>query len=90
MLKNMYQQGKSCVKTCNTFSDFFFTTIWLRQGEVISPILVSLFLDDIGEHLKNNLTSNIIISDVVVNVIGFADHTVILGESPSDLPTRFT
>ena len=34
----MYEKVKSCVKSCNNFSDFFEYSVGLRQGEVISPI----------------------------------------------------
>ena len=47
ILKSMYDKVKSCVRHCNNFSDFFECSVGLRQGEVVSPVLVSLFLDDL-------------------------------------------
>ena len=54
----MYSNVKSCV-TLNEFnSDFFITSIGLMQGEVLSPILFSLYVNDFeSEFLKSNCKS---------------------------------
>ena len=69
ILKNMYSQVKSCVKQCNSFSDLFTCSVGLRQGEVVSPVLVSLFLDDLDSYLRANSTSSICIKDIVFTVL---------------------
>ena len=55
IIKDMYNEVKSCVKHCNSFSDYFNYSIGLRQGEIMSPILVSLFLEDLELFYKINL-----------------------------------
>ena len=57
----------------------------LRQGEVISPILVSLFLEDIELYLQDNIESGLVIDDIVLILILFADDMALLGNSPEDL-----
>ena len=47
IVKNMYSQVKSCVRGCNSYSEFFECAIGLKQGEVLSPILFSLFIEDL-------------------------------------------
>ena len=42
------------MKHCNKFSDFFEYAVGVRQGEVISPILVSLFLEDLEMFLQGD------------------------------------
>ena len=58
ILKNMYSNVKSCV-TLNGFnSDFFRNSVGLIQGEVLSPILFSLYVNDFeSEFLKSNCKS---------------------------------
>jgi len=52
IIRNMYQAVKSCVKLCDNYSDL---SIGLRQGEIISPIMFSLFVEDLEMYLQNRL-----------------------------------
>lgn len=47
IIRSMYTSVKSCVKRCYTFSEFFDISVGLRQGEIISPILFSLFVENL-------------------------------------------
>ena len=46
IIKNIYENVKSCVKACSTYSEYCNYAVGLRQGEVMSPILFSLFVED--------------------------------------------
>jgi len=37
---------KYCVRSCNNYTQCFEYTVGLKQGEVIEPILFSLFVED--------------------------------------------
>ena len=45
IIRDMYDRVKSCVRHCNSFSEFFECSVGLRQGEVISPVMLSMFLE---------------------------------------------
>ena len=45
IIKNVYTNVKSCVRYCNSYSSFL--TVGLRQGEVLSPLMFSLFIEDL-------------------------------------------
>lgn len=85
---NMYSHVKSCVKHCNSFSDFFAYAVGVRQGEVISPILVSLFLEDLEMFLHGDNNSGVLIDDIVLIILLFADDMAIFGNRPEDLQTK--
>ena len=52
MFKAMYAVVKSCIKHCNSFSDFFNISVGLRQGQNNSPALFALFLEDLSYFYK--------------------------------------
>ena len=85
IVKDMYENVKSSVKVLNTYSSFFEYAIGLRQGEVMSPILFSLFLEDLELFLQNDETSGLSIDDIVLILLLFADDMIILGDSPDDV-----
>ena len=53
---NMYENIKSCVKISGESSQFFASNCGVRQGENLSPILFSIYLNDLENFL---LSSNI-------------------------------
>ena len=81
----MYDKVKSCVRHCNSFSEFFECSVGLRQGEVISPVMFSMFLEDLELFLQDDINSGLSIDDSTIILLLFADDMVILGKSPQDL-----
>ena len=52
VIKNMYEQVKSCVFMNDNTSDFFGSFRGVRQGENLSPVLFSLYLNDLECFLR--------------------------------------
>ena len=46
VILNMYKSIKSCVMANGMQSEFFESHVGLRQGEILSPLLFALFLND--------------------------------------------
>ena len=85
IIRSMYQSVKSCVRHCENYSDYFNIAVGLRQGEIISPILFSLFVEDIEMYLQNRNSKGIVIQDMCLILLLFADDMVVIGETPEDL-----
>lgn len=94
VIKNMYANAKSCVQLNNGYSDFFSCNIGVRQGENLSPLLFSIFLNDLAEHMsKESNGINVEFSDRNIDcyirlfVLLYADDTILVSETPEDLQT---
>ena len=81
----MYSQVKSCVRKCSTLSDYFDIAVGLKQGEIMSPILFALFVDDLELFLEDNPSCGLSFDDITFILMLFADDMVIFGKSEDDL-----
>ena len=98
---NIYDNAKSCVKAGGKMSMFFSSMSGVRQGENLSPILFSLFLNDLVHFMSNSYNGLATLSEDVASILNtedievffklyillYADDTVIFAESPEDLQT---
>ena len=80
----MYSNINSSVRNCHRYSDFFYCAFGLRQGEVMSPILFSLFIEDLELFLQNDVNSGLDINDIILLLLLFADDMAIFGKTPED------
>lgn len=98
VILNMYKNAKSCVKEQTLKSGLFACNMGVRQGENLSPLLFSIFLNDFEETLSkkyNGLTELNSISRILgteeieffinMYVLLYADDTLVLAESPKEL-----
>ncbi len=63
-------------------SDFFRTTFGTRQGDVISPALFSVYINDLLHELRANKKDS---DHILCNVFAYADDIVIISDSEHDL-----
>ena len=52
IIKKMYEKSKSCVFVNNIKSDSFSSEMGVKQGEILSPLLFALYINDLESHLK--------------------------------------
>lgn len=89
IVRNMYDGIKSCVQLNNNVSAMFSCECGVRQGENLSPLMFSLFLNDLLEHLESKgntgLTLQYAEDEITYNLtilaLLFADDTIILAKT---------
>ena len=77
IIRLMYSETKSCVKHFGTLSEFFSSDVGLLQGDVISPMLFSLFLNDIEMSLQRTASVGITLEQLSLYLLMFAYDAVI-------------
>ena len=81
ILISMYNNVRSCVKHKNIITEYFSCSVGLRQGEILSPILFNIFVNDLEMKLQQNVEGGITIDDINMFLLFYADDTVILSET---------
>ena len=98
IIHDMYKSAKSCVSVNSTLTDNFSCIIGVRQGDNLSPLVFSIFLNDFKLFLEpahdglktvNTLSVENLNQELLVfcklYILIYADDTVILAESQEDL-----
>ena len=91
VIKSMYANIKSCVSLGGEQSDYFISLKGVRQGENLSPLLFSLFVNDLEESLVDKGGSFLNSDDEELNaalrilVLMYADDTVIFANGSTEL-----
>ncbi len=96
VIKNMYSNIKYCVSLNIEFSDYFVSYRGVRQGENLSPLLFSLYVNDIEEYLlENNCNYNKFDDKWMDNMLRvlvflYADDAVILAQDETGIRNALT
>ena len=92
VIQNMYSDIKSCVVNNGKTSRMFSSFCGVRQGENLSRILFSMYLNDLEDFLKtscNGMELNITIDETTyflkLLVLLYADDTIIFSDNKKDL-----
>jgi len=85
VIKALYENARSAVFMNNHMGEFFKTTVGVRQGCLLSPVLFNIFLENImTETLQNHHTSISIGGRPLCN-LRFADDIDLMGGSKQEL-----
>lgn len=75
-IENVYANTKSMVWSGESFSEQFSTYSGVKQGCLMSPLLFSLYLNDLHDSLEGGL----FIDDINIRLLLYADDIVILAD----------
>jgi hypothetical protein len=84
IIQEIYRQDRVCLKINQNRTDFFCCNTGVKQGDVLSPTLFNLFLNDLPSHLSGDSDSPTL-DETVINSLLYADDLVILSLSKSGL-----
>lgn len=90
VIHNLYVDIKACVSINNETSLFFPSKCGVRQGDNLSPVLFSMFLNDLEDHMIADRIPGITIDSnnenlfifIKIFILLYADDTVILADNP--------
>jgi hypothetical protein len=82
VLRNMYSKLKSCVGNNGHLSEFFSCTLGTRQGCMMSPIIFTLYLNELIHMIDMRDCQGIYVNETFpnVNMLLYADDIVIVGD----------
>ena len=81
MIKSLYCNSSSAVLIHNIQGSTFKTSVGVRQGCLISPVLFNVFIEEIMADIQNNHTSSISIGGLSISNLRFADIDLIAGNT---------
>jgi len=74
----MYQKAKSSVKTVHAIKCHFLSFTWVRQGINLSPVLFSLFLNDLNQFMSQKYNGLSSLLNIVSEMLSDDDVKVFL------------
>ena len=81
LVENIYCLSKSRVRLDNGYTEYFQTHCGTKQGCNLSPNLFNIFINDLNPHISSDNCDPIIIDELKVNFLAFADDIVLLSAS---------
>ena len=82
---SMYQDTKRRIKFSNGVSNEFSSTCGVKRRDVSSPLLFNLFIDDLVKKLKISNCDPVVIKNISVNSLLYADDIILLSSSDKGL-----
>ena len=83
-IKALYPSVTSCIRVNNMHTDWFDVKCGLRQGCILSPILLNLYINDLDLYLKS-FGKSVKCNDDYICTLLYADGVVLLAETEQDL-----
>ena len=83
-IKSLYNNTISCVRLNTELTPWFMSTSGVRQGDVLSPTLFALFVNDLAIDIKD-MHLGVPMANEDVSILLYADDIVILAENEENL-----
>lgn len=89
MLKEIYRKVEACVKIdSHRVTETFKSTLGVRQGDNLSGVCFIIFLNDLGDYLLSHGAEPVVIGQLYVSILLFADDLSILAKTARGLQMK--
>ena len=86
VIKSMYSSIRSCVKiNQKALTELFSCNKGIRQGHDLSPVLFSLFMNDLPQYFKESKSPGVMLGNPTINCLMYEDDLLIISPSPEGL-----
>lgn len=86
IIEDMYRYNISCVRCENELGECFQSNVGVRQGDVLSPLLFNIYINDIAKHIGEGMAPEL--HGQVINCLMYADDLVIISTDELDLENK--
>ena len=87
VIEEMYKGGEACIKNDGFLSEWFPCGRGVRQGDVLSPNLFNLYINDIPNLFIDDNDSPVI-GDKIIHCLLYADDLVLFSQTPDGLQEK--
>ena len=85
IIRFVFTNNKRRIKFASGLSKIFSSTCGVKHGDVVSPFLFDLFIDDLANNLKSSISDAISINGHSINSLLYANNIVLLANSKEAL-----
>lgn len=85
VIRSMYDDKKSCIKTTRMLSDVFENSLGLVQGQVLSPNLFSFYVNDLEMQFIQNGNVPLQVQELNLFTLTYVDDMVCFAESVHEI-----
>ncbi len=83
-IKALYRDPIACVQINNLRTDWFPTPFGVKQGDLLSPSLFTLYINDLAQEIKQ-VNLGVRIEDMNLSILLYADDIVLIAENEVNL-----
>ena len=83
VVKIMYKCVQACVRVKNECTDYFECSVGLKQGCLLSPLIFSIFINELADHIQNSSIKGIQLFPDVIEILHllFADDIALISDT---------
>ena len=87
IISSLYSKVKYCVRGVDGLTDIFSCSRGVRQGCLLSPLLLALYLNDLDNCIRES-SSGVSVGDERIHTLLYADELVLMAKDPADLQSQ--